>query len=136
MAGFQSYKRCKGYKFISASKGSQRLGKQRFQIITKENTCGPQEYGGSFFFYFKNYPYCRSRSRRRSRSKNRISTLPFANGLTNVTTPLRGEGRGVKQQNNLNGPLKGLPWNGHLYTYKQACCAGCRRRPFPMQLHQ
>ena len=20
--------------------------------------------------------------------------------------------------------------------HKQACCAGCRRRPFPMQLHQ
>ena len=21
-------------------------------------------------------------------------------------------------------------------NFKQACCAGCRRRPFPMQLHQ
>ena len=56
MAGFQSYKRCKGYKFISASKGSQSLGKQRFQIITKENTCGPQEYGGSFFFTLRTIP--------------------------------------------------------------------------------
>ena len=33
-----------------------------------------------------------------------------------------------------------FPWNSHKLQSpklsKQACCAGCRRRPFPMQLNQ
>ena len=35
-----------------------------------------------------------------------------------------------------NEAIMDSPFKEDLNGYKQACCAGCRRRPFPMKLHQ
>ena len=43
MAVIKLYKRCKGYMCMKVSKGAQNVAKQRFERITKENTCGAQE---------------------------------------------------------------------------------------------